>query len=85
MNVLFLNTLYLPTIQELNRLDNIQREISGWRADLAREWQLRKFSTGEKYLSKLRFHNGIRDRWLIYPGFKCENFSNLLEFDPKIS
>lgn len=68
--VLFINTLYLPTHEEWIRLENIQREISGWRAELAREWQLKRFTQGEIYLSKQRFHHGIRDNWKIYPGFK---------------
>ena len=72
MNVLFINTLYFPTHEELIRLDNIQREIAGWRAELAREWQLKKFTPGEIYLSKERFHNGIRDNWKVFIGFKKE-------------
>jgi hypothetical protein len=78
-NVLFINTLYLPTIQELERLDNIQRQISGWRADLLREWDLRRFTPGERYLSKERFHNGIRQQWRIYPGLSVKS-TKLLEF-----
>lgn len=71
-NVLFLNTLYYPTFEESVRLHNIQLEISGWRAELAREWQLKRFTKGEMYLSKMRFHNGIRDNWKVYKGFKDE-------------
>lgn len=77
MNVLFLNTLYLPTHEEWVRLENIQREISGWRAELLREQMLKKFSPGERYLSKERFHNGIRQNWRIYLGF-CENNTKTL-------
>lgn len=73
MNVLFLNTGYLPTHEEWVRLENIQREIAGWRAELAREWQLRRFTPGERYLSKLRFHNGIRDSWKVFQGFSENN------------
>lgn len=72
MNVLFLNTNYLPTHDELIRLENIQREIAGWRAEIAREWQLKRFNPGEIYLSKQRFHNGIRHHWKVFPGFKEE-------------
>ncbi len=68
-----MNTYYLPTHEELIRLDNVQRQIAGWRAELAREWQLKRFSPGEIYLSKQRFHNGIIDTWKIFPGFKEEN------------
>lgn len=75
MNVLFISTLYLPTHEELIRLDNIQREIAGWRAELAREWQLKRFTPGEKYLSKERFHTGIRQNWKIYLGFKNQVYS----------
>ena len=73
MNVLFLNTGYLPTHEEWVRLENVQREIAGWRAELYREWQLKKFTPGERYLSKQRFHNGVREHWKIYPGLKENN------------
>lgn len=77
MNVLFINTGYLPTHEEWVRLENIQREIAGWRAELAREWQLKRFTSGERYLSKLRFHNGIRDNWKVFHGFKENNQTSL--------
>ncbi len=70
MNVLFINTRYLPTHEEWVRLEDRQREIAGWRAELARNWQLKKFTAGEIYLSKERFHNGIRNNWKVYIGFK---------------
>jgi len=70
VSVLFINTGYLPTYDEWVRLENIQREIAGWRAELAREWQLKKFTMGEIYLSKQRFHNGVRQQWKIFKGFK---------------
>jgi len=66
MSVLFINTGYLPTYDEWVRLENIQREIAGWRAQLERDFILRKFSAGERYLSKLKFHQGVRDNWKIY-------------------
>jgi hypothetical protein len=69
-DILIFPTSYLPTIQEHERLDNIQKEISRWRVDLIREWDNRHFNAGERYLSRLRFHHGIRDQWKIYPGFK---------------
>lgn len=78
MNVLFLTTFYYPSLQELERLENIQRQISQWRADLLREQQLRKFTPGEIYLSKQRFHQGIRDNWKIYKGFREEITKQLL-------
>jgi hypothetical protein len=84
VNVLFLNTPYLPTHEELIRLENIQRQIAGWRAELHREWELRRFTPGERYLSKQRFHHGVRDQWKIYRGFKCEKSTNLLEFKEEV-
>jgi hypothetical protein len=78
MNVLFLNTSYLPTHEELIRLENIQRQIAGWRAELHREWDNRRFTPGERYLSKERFHNGIRHQWLVYPGLSVKS-TKLLE------
>ena len=70
MNVLFINTGYLPTHDEWVRLENIQRTISGWRAELLREQQLKRFTPGEIYLSKQRFHSGLRNHWVVYPGYK---------------
>ena len=78
MNVLFLTTFYYPSLQELERLENIQRQIAQWRADLLREQQFRKFTPGEIYLSKQRFHQGIRDNWRIYKGFREEITKQLL-------
>jgi len=70
--IIFIHTGYYPSFEETVRLENIQREISGWRAELAREWQLKRFTKGEIYLSKQRFHHGIRDNWRVYQGFKDE-------------
>jgi len=78
VNVLFLTTFYYPSLQELERLENIQRQIAQWRADLLREQQLRRFTPGEIYLSKQRFHQGIRDNWKIYKGFREEITKQLL-------
>jgi len=75
--VLFINTGYLPTHDEWVRLENIQREISGWRAELFREWELKRFTPGERYLSKQRFHHGVRDNWKIYMGFNIKNSNTL--------
>lgn len=70
MKVLFLNAGYLPTHDEWVRLENIQREISGWRAELLREQMSKKFTPGEIYLSKQRFYNGVRDTWKVLQGDK---------------
>lgn len=77
MSVLFINTGYLPTHQEWIRLENIQREISGWRAELYREWELKRFTPGERYLSKQRFHHGVRDNWKVFQGFRENNTKTL--------
>ena len=77
MNVLFINTGYLPTHEEWVRLENIQREISGWRAELYREFTIKRFTLGEQYLSKQRFHNGVRNQWKIYLGFNIKNTNTL--------
>lgn len=76
MNVLFINTGYLPTHDEWVRLENIQRTISGWRAELLREQMLKRFTRGEIYLSKQRFHTGLRDNWVIYPGYKNQVYTD---------
>jgi len=75
VSVLFINTGYLPTHEEWVRLENVQRTIAGWRAELLREQQFKKFSPGEIYLSKERFHIGIRDNWKIYSGFKNQVYT----------
>jgi hypothetical protein len=69
--------MYYPSRDELDRLDELQRQLSYWRAELAREWQLKRFTPGERYLSKERFHNGFRNRWTIFPGFKIKLLENL--------
>lgn len=69
-NVIFFPTLYNPEFTEMLRLEELQRQLNYARAELAREWQLKRFEPGEKFLSKERFHNGFRERWLIYPGLK---------------
>lgn len=71
-NITFIHTFYYPSFQESLRLENLQRDIAGWRAELAREWHLRKFNAGEIYLSKTRFHNGIRNKWQVINGGKLE-------------
>ena len=71
-NIIFIHTFYYPSFQESIRLENLQLELSGWRAELAREWQLKRFTAGEIYLSKMRFHQGVRNNWKIYKGFKDE-------------
>jgi hypothetical protein len=76
VSVIFINTGYLPTHDEWVRLENIQRTISGWRAELLREQQLKRFTPGEIYLSKQRFHTGLRDNWKIYTGFKNEVYTD---------
>jgi len=77
MNILFINTGYLPNHEEWVRLENIQREIAGWRAELHRDFELRKFTPGERYLSKQRFHNGIRQNWKIFQGFNIKDSNTL--------
>jgi hypothetical protein len=78
MRVIFLNTLYYPSPAELARLENIQLTISGWRVDLAREWHIQRYTAGERYLSKQRFHNGVRSNWKIFHGYKSElSFTDL--------
>ena len=81
-NVLFIHTFYYPTPEEKTRLENIQLQMTKWRMDLYREWEKNRLTPGERYLSKLRFHQGIRDQWKVYKGFKDENFTNLIEFKP---
>jgi hypothetical protein len=67
-NVKFINTLYFPDDVEKNRLLKLQDDIYRWSLELERD--MKGLSPGERYLVKQRYHNGWRDRWLIYTGFK---------------
>jgi hypothetical protein len=71
-DLLYLPTTYLPTHAENERIEAIQRQIDLWRAELSREHKLKGFNAGQIWLSRQRFHNGIRDHWKIYPGFRDE-------------
>jgi hypothetical protein len=72
-NVLDFPTNYFPTFEEFQRLLNIQNQLQLWKAELHREQTLKRFTTGERWLSKQRFHAGIRDNWKVYEGFKEKN------------
>jgi hypothetical protein len=74
--VMFIHTGYYPTFEESLRLYNQQEKLTLAHAELA--FQCRNFSPAEKYLSKQRYHNGFRQRWQIFTGFK-ENNQKLLE------
>jgi hypothetical protein len=78
--VIFLNTMYFPDMEEMKRLDAIQEKLELAHAELA--YATRNYSSFDKYLSKQRYHNGFRSKWRIYPGFKV-NFTKLIEFNPK--
>jgi hypothetical protein len=78
-NVIFFPTFYTPHFTEMLRLEEIQRQLSYARAELHREWQLKKYQPGEIFLSKERFHNGFRDRWLVFPGFQQNKVEKVSE------
>jgi hypothetical protein len=65
--------VYLPSELEFERLANIQKEIQGLRGYLVTEWNQKNFNKGERYLSKVRFHNGIRQQWKIIQGLKLDD------------
>lgn len=69
-NIVIFPTSYLPTFEELQRLDNIQATIAGWRRDLRAEHEKRFFNAYQIMISRQNFHNGIRDNWKVYPGLK---------------
>jgi hypothetical protein len=71
--VIYFPMVYLPSELEFERLANIQKEIQGWRAYLVTEWNQKNFNEGERYLSKVRFHNGIRQQWKIIEGLKLDD------------
>lgn len=72
-NVLFLNTDYLPDFEESKRLEKWQHILDSWRAELAYMYKKNNLSPGQIALSKMRFHNGVRENWKVYTGFKKES------------
>jgi hypothetical protein len=68
--MIYFPMVYLPSELEFQRLANIQKEIQGWRSYLVTEWNQKNFNQGERYLSKVRFHNGIRQQWKVINGGK---------------
>lgn len=71
-NILPFPTDYLPSFEEHQRLEGIQTMLTQWRAELSREHKLKSLNAGQIWLSKQRFHNGIRDTWKIYQGLAKE-------------
>lgn len=63
----------------MQRLDELQRQLSYARAELNREWQLKRYTAGEIYLSKQIFHNGFRNRWLVFKGFSQNKVEKVSE------
>jgi hypothetical protein len=68
--IIFFPLKFIPADSELVRLNHIQGQIDGWRAYLVTEWNRKNFTTGERYLSKQNFHNGIRAQWKMISGEK---------------
>lgn len=71
MNVLFINTFYYPDVEERIRLERLQEKLGLSLIELA--YQTRNISPYQQALSKMRYHQGFKDRWLIYPRFKVDN------------
>ena len=71
MNVLFINTFYYPDVEERIRLERLQEKLGLSLIELA--YQTKDLPSFQRALSKMRYHQGFKDRWLIYPGFKVDN------------
>ena len=69
--VMFINTLYYPSFEESMRLFNLQQRLELSLTELA--FATRSYSDHEKYMSKLRYHNGFRERLKLLHGFKGIN------------
>jgi hypothetical protein len=69
-NLLHFPTSYVPTFEEMNRLESWQRAIDGWRRDLHYEHTIKRFDAYHIMISREKFHQGVRSRWLVYIGFK---------------
>lgn len=74
--VMFINTCYYPSFEESMRLFNLQQRLELSLAELS--FATRDYSDHEKYMSKLRYHNGFRERLKLLHGFK-ENKDKIVE------
>lgn len=63
-------TSYLPTFDEYQRLEAVQRQIKLWRAELSHEQMMRGMNYGERILSWEAFHNGWRNNLKVIKGYK---------------
>lgn len=68
--VAFITTLYFPDNEERVRLQKLQDRLNSGRIELL--FATRYLDAAERYLSFQRYHNGFRNRWVIYPGFRNE-------------
>ena len=66
--VIFLNTMYQPPQDVVDKLIYYQQQYEIYHAELA--YKMKGLSRGEQYLYKERSHNAVRDTWKIYTGFK---------------
>jgi hypothetical protein len=77
-NIIHFPTTYLPTFEELERLDSWQTQWKVWRAELRQEWDIQGLRGHERVVSLERFHIGCRRNWKIFTGMK-----NNIEFVDK--
>lgn len=71
--VIFFPMVYLPSEQEFERLNNIQKEIDGWRSYLVLEWNQKSFNQAERHTSKVRFHTGLRGMLKVIEGGRVDD------------
>jgi hypothetical protein len=77
--VIFFPIKFIQTTEKLIELYKTQEKLTLAHAELA--FQMRAESRYNFVMAKMRYHNGFRDRWLVYKGFKNQlNDTKLLEF-----
>jgi hypothetical protein len=68
-------TSYVPSTEELERLDAMQRQWKLWRVELVREWDIKHFDYNRRMISKNIFHKGCRMNWKIFVNEEKEIYS----------
>lgn len=61
--VIFLPLKFIPTHEEYVKLDEAQRDIELWQAELA--YLSRDFTEFSKFIFKENAHNSTREKWLL--------------------
>lgn len=69
-NLIEFPTRYIPSNAEYERLWSWQLAIRGWRRQLVHDWDMAGFDGYHRAISKEKFHQGVRNNWVIHLGYK---------------